>query len=149
MRGTAPIVALDRPYGRVAGAICYDYDFPSLGQEHAALGTQLAVVPSSDWRGIDPFHTQMAAIRGIEGGYSVLRPVRWATSTATDAYGRVRGSLSYFELNDRVLVAQVPITQVQTVYAAIGDALPWTCLVGLLWAGLAVIRRRARPEVPA
>ncbi len=29
VRGTAPLVAHDRPYGRAAGAICYDYDIPT------------------------------------------------------------------------------------------------------------------------
>jgi apolipoprotein N-acyltransferase len=30
-RGRAPLVAHDHPWGRAAGAICYDYDFPSMG----------------------------------------------------------------------------------------------------------------------
>lgn len=54
IRGTEPLRVLARPYGRVGGAICYDYDFPALAREHARLGADLVVVPSSDWRGIDP-----------------------------------------------------------------------------------------------
>jgi apolipoprotein N-acyltransferase len=141
IRGTSPIRVHDRPYGRAAGAICYDYDFPALGQEHAAQGAGLVVVPSSDWRGIDPYHTQMAQIRGIEGGYSVLRPVRWATSTASDAYGRVRGSLSAFEGNDNVLVAGVPTTHVATIYSRAGNVLPWMSFGGFLLAVLVVVGR--------
>ena len=128
----------------MAGAICYDYDFPGLGREHAALGAELVVVPSSDWRGIDPYHTQMATVRGIEGGFAVLRPVRWATSMATDAYGRVRGSLSAFEENDRILLAQLPTTRIVTVYSRIGDVLPWSSLGGILWAVALAWRRRGR-----
>ncbi|MEM6925641.1 MAG: nitrilase-related carbon-nitrogen hydrolase, partial [Myxococcota bacterium] len=121
--GTEPLVAHVRPYGTAAGAICYDYDFPGMSKAHAAAGAGLALVPSSDWRGIDPFHSQMAAVRGIEGGYAVVRSVRWATSLATDALGRVRGAASYFE-GERILLASVPTTRVPTLYSRIGEVLP-------------------------
>ncbi len=137
IKGSAPLRVLDRPYARVAGAICYDYDFPALGLRHARLGAGLVVVPSSDWRGIDPYHTQMASIRGIEGGFSVLRPVRWATSGAFDAYGRSRASLSHFEANDRILLATLPVERVPTLYVRTGDWLP---VLALLFVLLAVAR---------
>jgi len=44
--GTEPLVVHARPYGRAAGAICYDYDFPAMGRAHAKLGAGLVVVPS-------------------------------------------------------------------------------------------------------
>ncbi|MEN0065419.1 MAG: nitrilase-related carbon-nitrogen hydrolase [Myxococcota bacterium] len=139
--GTAPHVAHDRPYGKAAGAICYDYDFPQLSQAHAAAGTGLALIPSSDWRGIDPYHSQMAAVRGIEGGYSVVRSVRWATSLATDALGRVRGSASYFE-GERILLASVPTTRIPTLYSQVGDVLPIASGLVLLIAFGAAFRPR-------
>ncbi len=137
IKGTAPLRVLERPYGRVAGAICYDYDFPALGLRHARLGAGLVVVPSSDWQGIDPYHTQMASIRGIEGGFSVLRPVRWATSGAFDAYGRSRAALSHFEANDRIMLATLPVERVPTLYARTGDWLP---VLALLFIVLASVR---------
>ncbi|HEX22722.1 MAG TPA: nitrilase [Chromatiales bacterium] len=136
IKGTAPLRVLNRPYGRVAGAICYDYDFPALGLRHARLGAGLVVVPSSDWQGIDPYHTQMASIRGIEGGFSVLRPVRWATSGAFDAYGRSRASLSHFEANDRIMLASVPVERIPTLYARTGDWLPVLALLFVLLASV-------------
>ena len=50
--GTKPIEVLQRPYGKVAGAICYDDDCPKLAREHSLLGAELVVVPSSEWLGI-------------------------------------------------------------------------------------------------
>ncbi|MEO0600099.1 MAG: nitrilase-related carbon-nitrogen hydrolase [Myxococcota bacterium] len=139
--GTDPLVAHVRPYGIAAGAICYDYDFPEMSKAHAAAGAGLALVPSSDWRGIDPFHSQMAAVRGIEGGYSVVRSVRWATSLATDALGRVRGAASYFE-GERILLASVPAVRVPTLYSRIGEFLPGLgFLIVLVGAGQALLRR--------
>ena len=57
LKGDAPIAVLDRPWGRAAGAICYDYDFPALARQHAQGGAGLVFVPGGDWRGIDPHHT--------------------------------------------------------------------------------------------
>jgi apolipoprotein N-acyltransferase len=132
--GTEPLVVHERPYGRAAGAICYDYDFPAMGKAHAKLGAGLVVVPSSDWQGIDPYHTQMASVRGIEGGFSVIRPVWAATSGAYDAYGRARATMSYFE-GERLFMARVPATQIDTLYSRIGEVVAPLALICLL-AGL-------------
>ena len=145
VRGTEPLRVHPRPYGTTAGAICYDYDFPAMGLAHAALGAGLVVVPSSDWKGIDPYHSQMARLRAIESGVSVVRPVRWATSMAFDAYGRTRGVLPYFESNDRILLVRVPTEPVKTLYAHIGDSVG--AFYALLLSGAvasALINRRKR-----
>jgi apolipoprotein N-acyltransferase len=145
IRGTEPIRVVERPWGKVGAAICYDYDFPALAQEHGRQGAVLAVVPSSDWLGIDPYHTWMARVRAIEQGFSLLRPVRWATSAAYDGYGRPRAAMSAWEDHDRVMVATVPITQVRTWYTRLGDA-PTLAVSGalLLLAAGASVRGRAR-----
>lgn len=130
--GDAPLRAHDRPWGRTAGAICYDYDSPALARVHARDGAALVVLPSSDWRGIDPQHALMARVRAIEGGMSVVRPVRAATSMAFDPYGRVRASMSAWERNERVMLATVPVARVPTPYAAVGD---WPAVIA---AALAV-----------
>jgi apolipoprotein N-acyltransferase len=140
VKGTAPIRVLQRPYGKVAGAICYDYDFPGLAQKHAALKAGLVFVPSSDWLGIDPYHTQMARARAIEGGFSLLRPVRWATSAAYDHLGRPRATLSHFEQNERIMLAELPVVHRATFYSQTGDLLVW--LAGLIvMVGLALVGR--------
>ena len=142
VRGNDPLRALERPYGFAAGAICYDYDFPEMSLGHASAGAGLVVVPASDWRGIDPYHTQMARIRAIEGGFSVVRPVRWATSGAFDAYGRQRAAMSHFEENDRVMLATVPTTPAPTLYASIGDSAALLYVLVLVGAVAAGVRRR-------
>jgi len=116
-----------------------------LAREHAIGGAGVVVVPSSDWRGIDPYHTQMARVRGIEGGFSVVRSVRWATSGAFDALGRTRGTSSYFE-GERLMIARVPVTQIPTLYTHIGDALPFAALGILLASGWAFARSRRAGE---
>jgi apolipoprotein N-acyltransferase len=72
------------------------------GRWHARQGAELVVLPSSDWRGIDPAHTLMTRVRAIEGGFSLVRSARWAASGAFDARGRVRGWMPATEHNERV-----------------------------------------------
>lgn len=132
--GTEPLRAYDRPWGRAAGALCYDYDSPSLARAHARQGAGVVLLPSSDWPGIDPQHTEMARVRAIEGGFSILRSVRAATSAAIDPQGRFRATLSPWEENDRVLVATIPARQVWTLYSVVGDA-PALALALALVAG--------------
>lgn len=142
LRSRAPLAVHDRPWGRAAGAICYDYDSPALARAHARGGAGLVVLPSSDWRGIDPQHALMARVRAIEGGLSVVRPVRAATSMAFDPLGRVRASLPAREKNDHVLLATVPSAQIPTPYAAAGDWPAALAAALVLAASVAALRRR-------
>ena len=140
--GDSPLVVHTRPYGRAAGAICYDYDFPALGRTHGRLGAGLVVVPSSDWKGIDPYHTRMASVRGIESGFSVVRPVRAAMSGAFDAFGRPRATMDYYE-GDRMFIARVPALRIETIYSRIGDVVPLLALLTLALAGVRLFSRRS------
>jgi apolipoprotein N-acyltransferase len=142
--GTAALRVLERPYGRAAGAICYDYDFPAMSRAQGRLGVELVALPSSDWGGIDPVHAQIARVRAIEGGFTVLRPARWATSYVFDAYGRVRAALPAGE-NDGILLAAAPIEHVPTLYARYGDWPALAAAIVLLALG-ARLHRRVRIE---
>ncbi len=132
IRGTAPLRMLARPYGVVGGAICYDYDFPALALEQARSAVDLVVLPSSDWRGIDPIHTYMARTRAIEGGFALVRSVRWAPSGVFDAMGRPRGWMTAIDDNDGVLMAQVPVGQRQTIATTLGHTPVWAALAILV-----------------
>lgn len=142
--GTEPFRAVDTAAGRATGAICYDFDFPALGLAQARLGIDLAVLPSSDWRGIDPIHTQMASVRAIEGGYSLLRSTRFGLSAGYDPYGRVRAWESSFDTQKRVLLVGLPRRGVNTVYTRIGDAFVGLCAAFIAataaWAALGARR---------
>lgn len=140
--GTGPLHVVERPYGAVGGAICYDYDFPAIGRAHARAGAGLVVVPSSDWRGIDPVHTFMARVRAIEGGFALVRAARWSASGAFDAHGRVRAWMPTGEGHDQVMIARVPVGRTPTLATALGDAPIGLAGAALLvLAGAAVVRR--------
>lgn len=137
--GEGPMPVVDLGWGRVSGALCYDYDFPRLALEHAGAGVDLVALPSSDWRGIDPIHTQMAAVRAIEGGQSIVRSTRWGLSAGIDHHGRIRGWQSAFDEGERVLLVHLPARGMTTLYGLLGDWFVALCALGGLAA--AVVQR--------
>jgi apolipoprotein N-acyltransferase len=145
--GQAHARAIDFGGVRYAGAICYDYGFPEIARDNARDGADVALVPASDWRGIDPLHGRMALVNAVAVGLPLVRPVRGATSIASDAYGRVLGSLRADGASDGVLVASVPAARVPTLFFRTGDLLPLAALAFCLLAvGRMIARSRRRVE---
>ncbi len=140
------IPVIDSPYGRLSPVICYDADFPEFLKQTDKIGTDILIVPSGDWKAIDPYHAYMSRLRGIENGVSVVRPVSRATSIATDPYGNLLGSSDFFSSEDKTLLVEVPMKGINTIYNRIGDLLPYVALVFtgyiLLEILLRIFRRR-------
>jgi apolipoprotein N-acyltransferase len=147
--GHGPLTAVDASFGRASGALCYDYDYPAVPLEHARLGVDVVALPSSDWRAIDPIHSQMAALGAIAGGFSVIRSTRFGLSAIIDPLGRIRAWHSSFEGGAPVLIAEVPRHHLDTVYARVGDVLVYTCMALLIaflgWAN--VLRKKVKPII--
>jgi apolipoprotein N-acyltransferase len=68
--GAGRVPSVDTPYGKLANLICFDADFPGLARQS---GVDMMLVPSNDWREFGAVHTQKAALRAIENGYSLVR----------------------------------------------------------------------------
>ena len=130
--GHGPLGAVDASFGRASGAICYDYDYPEIALEHARLGVDVVALPSSDWRGIDPIHTQMSALGAIAGGFSLVRSTRFGLSAIIDPLGRMRAWHSSFEGGTPLLIAEVPRRHLNTVYSHIGDVVVYACMAFLI-----------------
>ena len=75
-------------------------------------------------------HTRMAVFRAIENGISIVRQADNGLSMAADPYGRVLAQVDHFTSSERVMVAQVPIQGVPTLYPVIGDMFGWLSIVG-------------------
>lgn len=123
---------LETPFGRLTAAICYDADFPQLLAQAAALGSDILLVPSNDWRAIDPWHTQMARFRAIEQGVNLDRQASHGLSAAFDYQGRVLAAVDHFHSSDCAMVAEIPTSGVKTIYSRFGDWFGWLSLLGLV-----------------
>ena len=141
--GRIPVVSTQ--LGRVATAICFDLDFPTLMRQVGRSGADLLMVPASDWREIDPLHARMAVYRAIENGASLVRATRRGLSIATDPMGRPIGALDFFTTDRRILVVDAPMRGVWTLYPRIGDLFAWIAMGGLA----ALLASSARSPTPA
>lgn len=128
INGQEPLQVFDVAGAKTGAAICYDYDFPYLAKGYGQLNADIVAVPSSDWRGIDPIHTRMAAFRAVEQGHAILRSTRFGLSAAISPFGEFAAQMSSFDQNDKIMLANLPSRRVETVYAAIGDVLVYACI---------------------
>ncbi len=117
-------------YGTIAGAICFDLDFPDFLKQ--ASGTDILLSPSNDYKEIDPMHTDMARFRAIEQGFNFIRQTSNGLSVGTDYTGKVISEMDHFTDNDKVLITQIPTKGVTTIYSKIGDSFIVFCLLLLI-----------------
>jgi apolipoprotein N-acyltransferase len=126
--GKEPMQVININGTKTGAAICYDYDFPYIAKGFGKLKADIVAVPSSDWRGIDPLHSKMAAFRAAEQGHSILRSTRFGLSAAISPYGEIISQMSSFDNNDKIMLAHLPVKGVATVYAFIGDSFIYCCI---------------------
>ena len=139
--GTIPVIPT--PFADISPVICYDADFPQLLKQVGKQSTEVLVVPSGDWHAIAPIHSYMAVVRAIENGVSILRPVSKGLTLAADKYGRIIAEDNYFDDDQHLLVADLPVKKVNTIYSAIGESFVYGCgVVLVLLATLGVISKK-------
>lgn len=146
--GNDEAVIVTTPHGRISALICYDNDFPAFVRAQVGRkGIDILFDPSGDWRDIDPYHTQMMALRAIENGFSVVRVTALGLSAAYDYQGRTLATMDYFKTSDKVFTAYVPERGMTTAYSQVGDVFGWLSVAGLAalgWRGLRTARPRWR-----
>ncbi|MFZ6002211.1 MAG: nitrilase-related carbon-nitrogen hydrolase [Bacteroidota bacterium] len=143
--GNVPVAAT--PFGNIATSICYDADFPQLMRKAGQQQADIMLLPSGDWREVSPYHAQMARMRAIENGFSLVRPVSNAQSFAFDYLGRQLSVRNFFDSGEKVLVAYVPTKGTQTIYPVIGDVLVYACGLLLLVLMVLALRSGRVPQV--
>ena len=142
--GKEDLKVFDLNHSKVGGAICYDYDFPYLAKEFGRLDADIIALPSSDWRGIDPLHTQMAAFRAVEQGHSVLRSTRFGLSAAINPIGMLSAQQSSFDTNTKIMVASLSKKGLKTIYSVIGDLLVYIAFSYVILLTVKSFRKKLR-----
>jgi len=135
---------MDTPYGRLAWAICYDFDFPAFIRQAGQKGADILIDPSWEGANMAPLHSRMAAFRAVENGAALIRVVNGGISLAVDRNGRIRLQMdqTHAATPETVMLADLPVRGKPTLYGRFGD---WVgkvsafLLAGLLWLGF---RRR-------
>ena len=150
VRGDGKVSTVQTPYGRLSSVICYDMSFLDTIRQAGQAGADVMLVPGYDWRGIDPYNTQIATFRAIENGFSLVRQASNGLAMAVDYEGHVLAASDYYTTDPQVMVAYVPMQGVRTIYATIGDLFAWLSVAGLVvLIGVALVRRRKAGEAGA
>lgn len=124
------IQKIETEYGTLASAICFDLDFPNYLK--AAKGSDIFLAPSSDWKEIDPLHTDMSKFRAIEQGFNFIRQTSFGLSIGTDYTGKIISEMDHYTDSDKVMITNLPTKGVLTPYSIIGDAFIVFCLLLLI-----------------
>ena len=121
--GDGKIETIETPYGNFSPVICYDADFPVLIRQTGNNNTDVIMVATGDWYSISPYHSKIGIIRSIENGVSMLKTVSYGLSVAADAYGNMIATDDFFEDDQHILIAEIPVFKTKTFYSYAGDFL--------------------------
>lgn len=141
------IVMLPLKNGFAGFAICKDMDFIKPALEYSQRGVGILFVPALDFVVDGWLHAKMAMMRGIEGGYTVVRAAQWGLLTVSDSAGRILAQAKTSNAQPVSLVATVPIYSGQTFYSRYGN---WFIgLIGLIFilvlVGITLKKNNATP----
>jgi apolipoprotein N-acyltransferase len=102
-------------------AICKDMDFPKWLRRYAARGAQIVFVPAWDFVDDGPLHARMAIVRGVEGGFAVVRSAQQGLVTVSDHRGRIMARQVTSERRDVLVATGVALGPGRTLYSRTGD----------------------------
>jgi apolipoprotein N-acyltransferase len=119
----------------IAPYICYEIIFPNFVRRRLKETTNLLVNVTNDgWfgRSSGPYqHATMARLRSIENGITLARSANSGISMFVDPYGRIPARTRLYTRD--IIVREVPLYRVNTLYSRHGDWFVWLC------AGLVVL----------
>jgi apolipoprotein N-acyltransferase len=120
-------------------AICKDMDFAQLGRAYSRLGVNAMLVPAYDFDRDAWSHASMAVLRGVEGGFSVVRPARHGLLIVSDRYGRIFDHKASADAAVVSLKVAAPLGPGEaTPYARFGYWFGWLCVAFSALAALSL-----------
>jgi apolipoprotein N-acyltransferase len=138
--GDGSILIRSSIHGTLGTIICKDFDYPDFVRQAGLAEVDIMLIPSHDWRAIDPYHARMAHLRAIENGYSMISANYHGTSTAIDFHGNALGLTSDFKTDELIMLSDIPTQGIRTIYSVIGDLFAW--LNGVMLAGMIYVAWR-------
>jgi apolipoprotein N-acyltransferase len=128
------MAVLPQPEGKIGIQICYDMDFPEWSRRYAQQQVDLMLVPAWDQgMNIDAaWHGHLSLMRGVEGGFTLVRDAKDGLLTASDDRGRILAEEpSRTDGAVVTLLAAVPVRHDATLYEKWGDWFAWADLAAL------------------
>lgn len=139
-------VEVDGRPAKVGITVCYEGVFPEIARTLANNGaTMIANLTDDRWYGVSGMATQhllMYALRAVETGRPILRATNTGISAWIDTRGGIHKATGMYV--EALVVDDVPVATIDTLYLALGDWLAMICLLLVLptWLATMVDGRR-------
>jgi apolipoprotein N-acyltransferase len=134
-KGPEIIQSVETPYGRLSVSVCREIDMAKYMVQAGRQGVDIMFSSSYEWP--KNLVINFGYMRGIENGFSLVRPTYNGISFASDFNGKILNQMDFEDTEDNIMYADVPTKGVKTLYPHIGDIFGWICVVGFL--GLIVV----------
>lgn len=135
---------------RVGVLVCYEELYFDLARRVRDAGADLQVVITNDaWFGRTVFQSLLADVvrmRAIETRSSFVRAANTGISGFVDPMGRYHERTDIFV--PALVVRDVPVTRVRTIYARVGDVVAWIAVALLVGTIAAAARATRAAETP-
>lgn len=141
--GVLPTTAT--PYGMVSTAICNDFHFPPLIRQAGSHRVDLFLLPVNE---VHPFEQEDevgAAFRAVENGFTLIRPADVGFSSIVDPFGRLLARQDSRTTGSGILITDVPVAGVRTIYSRIGDVFAYLCAAAVVGLTGVAYFKRSRP----
>ena len=126
-------------------AICRDLIFTDFGRSYGRLGVSAMLVPAWDFYRDAWMASGVAALRGVESGYSVVRAGRESYLNVSDRYGHTIARRRSDYLPGSSVLADLPLgPATPSLYARYGNAFDWLAVAAS--AIVIVLGARARNQ---
>ncbi|MFC0523644.1 nitrilase-related carbon-nitrogen hydrolase [Pontibacillus salicampi] len=147
VEGEKTIPFVDTEYGRMAGIICWDKDFPTVVDQIGEQDVDLLFIPSADWKEISPYHTIVGNFRGIENGANVITQTVNGMSMIADYKGQTLVKMDHFTTDHWVMRGHVSTSGIATAYSSWGKYFIGCIIMTLMLSFLFIYRSKKRRRI--
>ena len=145
--GSGVLQMVETPFGKLTAVICWDTDFPAIVSQAGQQGANIMLSPAYIWPEAAGIHADMAPFRSIENGMSIVRQSDDGYSLVSDGYGRVLSKENHIGKTGVMMVSEVPVQTVKTVYPIVGDIVGLLSILGfLIVIGIVIVKRFRQPK---
>lgn len=136
------LVLIPGAHGTRGIAICKDLDFASPARQYGEADVGLLLAPAWDFNLDRAWHGHIAVMRGVEGGFGLVRAAKNGYLTISDNHGRILAEVRSDSAPFATLIAEVPAVHDATLYLALGDWFAWVALAIVAFALIRLYRLR-------
>lgn len=132
-KGPEIIQSVEKPYGRLSVSVCREIDMAKYMVQAGRQGVDIMFSSSYEWP--KNLVINFGYMRGIENGFSLVRPTYNGITFASDFNGRILNQMAFGDTVDDgigIMYADVPTKGVRTLYPYIGDIFGWMCVLGFV-----------------